>query len=167
MGTEIERKFLVRDEAWRADAVSTQRIRQGYLTADPDRSVRIRLSGEQAWLTIKGRGRGAGAARPEYEYAIPAAEATELLDRLCLRPQIDKTRHRVPHAGRVFEVDVFHGENEGLVLCEIELESEEATVIRPPWLGREVTGDARYFNAQLAVHPFRSWPERGPGWCPA
>lgn len=156
MATEIERKFLVRDESWRAAVVSTQPMRQGYLASSPECNVRVRLAGAQAWLTIKGR--TVGATRPEYEYAIPAAEAAELLDRLCLRPQIEKTRHRVPHAGHCFEVDVFHGENEGLVLCEIELRQEGEAVDLPPWLGREVTGDARFFNARLAIQPYRTWP---------
>ena len=127
MSTEIERKFLVRDDAWRALAVSAQPMRQGYLASSPECNVRIRLAGDQAWLTIKGR--TVGATRPEYEYAIPAADAAELLERLCQRPQIEKTRHRVPYGGRWFEVDVFHGENEGLVLCEIELRQEGEAVV--------------------------------------
>lgn len=156
MATEIERKFLVRDESWRAAAVSAQPMRQGYLASSPDCNVRVRLAGDRAWLTIKGR--TVGASRPEYEYAIPAAEALELLEHLCLRPQIEKTRHRVPHGGHWFEVDVFHGANEGLILCEIELGHEGESVDLPPWLGREVTRDPRYFNARLAVQPYKTWP---------
>ena len=157
MAAEIERKFLVRDDTWRVSVATTEPMRQGYLASSPECNVRIRLAGDRAWLTIKGR--TVGATRPEYEYAIPPAEAAELLERLCLRPQIEKTRHRVPYAGHCFEVDVFHGANEGLVLCEVELGSEGEVVELPPWLGREVTGDPRYFNARLALRPYTTWPE--------
>jgi len=156
MKQEIERKFLVNGEAWRAGARTAQRMRQGYLCVDPGRTVRVRVAGDQAWLTIKGA--SSGAARAEYEYPLPLTEANRLLDDLCLQPIIDKTRHLVPHEGLVFEVDVFHGENTGLVLAELELEREDAPVLLPGWIGREVTGDERYFNAYLARRPFRSWP---------
>lgn len=155
MKQEIERKFLVTSDDWRARVTSSQRIRQGYLSVDPARTVRVRLAGDRGWLTIKGEGKG--AARAEFEYAIPPDEAAALLDHLCLRPQIDKTRHLVPHAGRTFEVDVFHGDNEGLTLAEVELAYEEEKVELPPWIGMEVTGDLRYFNARLIQSPFRSW----------
>ncbi len=156
MKTEIERKFLVRRDTWRGAAVSARRFRQGYLCLDPGRTVRVRLAGDEAWLTIKGM--GAGAARPEYEYPIPPADAGALLDALCLPGQIDKTRHCIPHGGLVFEVDVFHGANEGLVLAEVELPATDTVVEQPDWLGDEVTGDPRFFNAYLARHPFPSWP---------
>lgn len=155
MKQEIERKFLVRSDAWRVASVSARRMRQGYLCLDPGRTVRVRLAGEEAWLTIKGL--GTGAARPEYEYPIPPADARVLLDALCLPGQIDKTRHCIPYGGLVFEVDVFHGENEGLVLAEVELPATDTVVEQPEWLGEEVTGDERYFNAYLARHPFRTW----------
>jgi adenylate cyclase len=156
MKQEIERKFLVAHEGWRVGVTSIQRIRQGYLCLDPGRTVRVRVSDDQAWLTIKGP--GAGASRAEYEYPLPAAEATQLLDQLCLRPQIDKTRHLVPHGGLVFEVDLFHGDNEGLIMAEVELAAADTHVDLPPWIGAEVTGDPRYFNAYLIRHPFRTWP---------
>lgn len=156
MKQEIERKFLVRSDDWRAAAVSAQPMRQGYLCLDPARTVRVRLAGDQAWLTIKGIGNG--PARAEFEYAIPADEAAQLLDHLCLPGRIDKTRHRIPYGGLVFEVDVFHGENEGLVLAEVELPATDTVVELPAWIDKEVTGDTRYFNAYLARHPFRSWP---------
>lgn len=153
MASEIERKFLVRDDSWN-DGTSGIRMSQGYLSMDPDRAVRVRLAGENAWLTIKGR--SSGITRAEFEYAIPAADAQDLL-KLCLPSVIDKTRHRIPFGGYVWEVDVFHGDNEGLVLAEVELEDESATPELPPWVGLEVSDDARYFNSQLARHPFRSF----------
>lgn len=155
MKQEIERKFLVRSDAWRAAAVSAERMRQGYLCAEEARTVRVRLAGGRAWITIKGQ--GDGAARAEYEYAIPPDDATDLLDHLCLPGQIDKTRHRIPYGGLVFEVDVFHGDNDGLVLAEVELPATDTVVEHPAWLGEEVTGDPRYFNAYLARHPFTTW----------
>lgn len=156
MKQEIERKFLVADESWRRAATSATRIRQGYLCVEPGRTVRVRLAGGQAWLTIKGA--GDGAARAEFEYPLPVADARDLLDHLCQRPQIDKTRHLVPHGELTFEIDIFHGDNEGLVMAEVELEAADTHVDLPPWIGREVTGDHRYFNAYLAQHPFKTWP---------
>jgi len=157
MKQEIERKFLVKGNAWRARATSARRLRQGYLCVDPGRTVRVRVAGDQAWLTIKGA--STGAARAEYEYPLPLAEANRLLDELCLQPIIDKTRHLVPHEGLTFEVDVFHGENDGLVLAELELEDAGATIALPAWIGAEVTGDERYFNAYLVRRPFKSWSQ--------
>ncbi len=156
MKQEIERKFLVAHDTWRNDVTTTRRIRQGYLCVEPGRTVRVRIAGPEGFLTIKGLGDGAG--RAEFEYPLPPADALALLDHLCLRPQIDKTRHLVPHGGLTFEVDVFHGENEGLVMAEVELSAVDTHVDLPPWIGREVTGDHRYFNAYLAQHPFRTWP---------
>ena len=155
MKQEIERKFLVRDDSWRAAAVSAERMRQGYLCAEEARTVRVRLAGNRAWITIKGA--GDGAARAEYEYPIPPADAADLLDHLCLPGQIDKTRHRIPYGGLVFEVDVFHGDNEGLVLAEVELPATDTVVEQPTWLGEEVTGDPRSVNADLARHPITTW----------
>ena len=154
MGTEIERKFLVRGEAWRQPASSQTRFIQGYLSRDPARTVRVRLAGEQAFLTVKGASHG--ATRAEFEYAIPRAEAQHML-KLCAGPLIDKIRHVSKFAGMVWEVDEFLGANAGLVVAEIELQSESQPFERPAWLADEVTGDARYFNAQLAVKPFQSW----------
>jgi adenylate cyclase len=156
MKQEIERKFLVCGDGWRAAAVSAVRMRQGYLSLDPARTVRVRLAGDRAWVTIKGLGNG--AARAEYEYSIPPEDAAVLLERLCHPLQVEKTRHRIPHGGLMFEVDVFHGANEGLVLAEVELPAADTVVERPSWLGEEVTGDPRYFNAYLARNPFSTWP---------
>ncbi len=158
MKQEIERKFLVRDDAWRSAAVSEAHMRQGYLCLEPARTVRVRLAGDQAWLTIKGI--GDGMARAEYEYPIPPADAADLLERLCHSSVIDKTRYRIPYGGLVFEVDIFHGANEGLVLAEVELPATDTVVEKPDWLGDEVTGDPRYFNAYLARHPYSTWPAR-------
>ncbi len=150
MATEIERKFLVVSEAWR-DGTPGTRIAQGYLTMDPDRSVRVRVAGGKAWLTIKGRTEG--ISRAEFEYDIPPEDALDLLA-MCLPSVIDKTRHRIHFAGHLWEVDVFHGANEGLVLAEVELDDACTCPPLPPWVGREVSDDARYFNSNLAQAPF-------------
>lgn len=154
MGREIERKFLVVDDAWRAGVASAVGLRQGYLCVDPERTVRVRIADDQAWLTLKGRAHG--ATRAEFEYPIPVADARQLLD-LCLPGAIAKTRHRVDVAGRTWEVDVFQGDNSGLVLAEVELDDAGAAVVLPPWVGTEVTEDPRYANANLAVRPFSRW----------
>lgn len=154
MGIEIERKFLVRRDLWQPEVVGTA-FRQGYLCLDPERTVRVRLAGERGFLTIKGASeRG---ARAEYEYAIPAAEAAELLDTLCHRPLIEKIRYRLEVGGHFWEVDEFFGDNAGLLLAEIELEDIDEPFARPDWLGEEVTDDPRYYNAALCRHPFREW----------
>lgn len=153
MGVEIERKFLVQGEGWRQGA--GQRLVQGYLNRDKARTVRVRMAGEQAFLTIKGVSRG--ATRAEFEYPIPVADAQALLA-LCEGPLVDKTRYRIPLGDVVWEVDVFAGENTGLVVAEVELPSEEAAFERPDWLGAEVTQDPRYFNSNLASHPYARWP---------
>lgn len=127
---------------------------QGYLSLDPDRTVRVRLAGENAWLTVKGRTQG--ITRAEFEYEIPAADARELLE-LCQPAVIDKTRHRVEFGGHVWEVDVFHGANDGLVLAEVELADASIRPEIPPWVGAEVSDDARYYNACLAVRPFSAF----------
>ena len=153
MASEIERKFLLAGDAWN-DGSPGVRIAQGYLSLDPDRTVRVRLAGEKAFLTIKGRTEG--ITRAEFEYEIPADDARDLLA-MCLPSVIDKTRHRVEFRGHVWEVDVFHGANDGLVIAEVELEDESITPELPPWAGAEVSSDARFFNANLAVHPFSSF----------
>lgn len=154
MGQEIERKFLVSSNSWQGDAPG-ELFRQGYLNTHKERTVRVRQKGERAWLTIKGLSRG--ATRSEYEYEIPAADAAEMLDALCERPLIEKTRYRVPFAGHTWEIDEFHGANAGLVLAEVELDSEDESLSLPPWVGDEVTGDARYFNANLVAQPYAQW----------
>ena len=156
MAVEIERKFLVADvsatAAWRvAPGVA---YRQGYLSRDKHRTVRVRTAGDAAFLTIKGV--SVGATRAEFEYAIPLADAQALLA-LCDGPLIEKTRHVVAHQGMTWEVDDFAGDNAGLVVAEVELQSEAQGFEQPDWLGAEVTHDARYFNSNLGQHPFASW----------
>jgi len=153
MGMEIERKFLLRDASWN-DGTPGLRMVQGYLGFDPDRTVRVRLAGEEAWLTIKGRGEG--ISRAEFEYAIPADDARQLLA-MCAGAVIDKTRHRVRHGGHLWEVDVFHGANDGLVVAEVELDAEDEAVELPPWVGEEVSADRRYANSSLAKVPSSAW----------
>ena len=154
MGKEIERKFLVWAEVGREGAVGT-RYRQGFLSTDPDRTVRVRASEDRGWLTVKGRTRG--ATRLEFEYEISLDDANELLDALAIRPLIEKTRYLVPVSGLTWEVDVFEGDNEGLVIAEVELQSEDEDFVKPAWCGEEVTGDPRYYNVNLVAHPFKTW----------
>jgi adenylate cyclase len=154
VGVEIERKFLVRGDAWRALG-EAQLMRQGYLSTDPERVVRVRIEGESATMTIKGR--SVGASRGEWEYPIPLADAAELLDRLCQQPLIEKYRRRIPHAGMVWEVDEFLGANAGLVVAEIELAAEGQVFERPDWIADEVTDDRRYFNSNLIRLPYSRW----------
>lgn len=154
MGVEIERKFLLKGDAWRGLGTPVL-LRQGYLCSDPARTVRVRIEGDQGSLTVKGK--STGATRGEWEYAIPVLEAAELLDTLCERPLIEKYRRRIEHAGHVWEVDDFLGANAGLVLAEIELASEDETFDKPDWIGTEVTGDTRYFNSSLIRFPYSHW----------
>ncbi len=154
MAQEIERKFLLRNDTWRTGAVGVH-FRQAYLSTEPERAVRIRTAGERAFLTIKGK--SVGAARLEYEYPIPLTDANEMLDRLCLRPVIEKTRYRIRHGGLSWEVDDFEGVNVGLVIAEVELVSEDQAIDLPGWVGNEVTGDPRYYNANLITNPFSQW----------
>ncbi len=155
MGREIERKFLVQDDRWRAAASPGVPYRQGYVSTDPDRTVRVRLAGRKAFITLKGPSEGAG--RDEYEYPIPVADAEQMLDRLAVPPLIEKTRYIVNHGGRRWEIDEFAGANLGLVLAEIELETEDQSFDRPDWAGEEVTGDPRYYNLNLSRHPHSEW----------
>jgi CYTH domain-containing protein len=156
MPLEIERKFLVGSDAWRT-GTSGKQYRQGYLSTDPERTVRVRVAGDAGFLTVKGRSEG--AARAEYEYPIPREHAEEMLDRLCLRPLIEKTRYRIPFGGLTWEVDEFSGDNAGLVVAEVELADEGQAVELPPWVGNEVTGDPRYANASLVARPYATWAE--------
>ena len=156
MHIETERKFLVWDEGFKAQAVESHHIKQGYIAHDGGRTVRVRLWDEQGILTIKGPSMGIGMSRFEWEKEITRQEAEDLF-LLCKPGMVDKTRWIVPAGVRKFEVDEFHGENEGLVMAEIELGSEDETFERPSWLGEEVTGDKRYYNAYLALNPFKSW----------
>jgi adenylate cyclase len=156
MGIEIERKFLIDESKWRPADTGT-RIVQAYLCSAKERTVRVRLLGDEARLTIKGEAEG--LSRAEYEYAIPSEDAREMLDSLCERPFIDKTRYLEEFAGRTWEIDVFHGENEGLVVAEIELEDADARVELPPWAVKEVSEDRRYSNSSLAKKPWPSWKD--------
>lgn len=154
MAQEIERKFLLVDEGWRGLAQGIE-YRQGYLCASKERSVRVRIAGDKGFLTVKGA--TVGAARSEYEYEIPLIEAREMLDTLCPQPQIEKKRYTIISHGFIWEIDEFLGVNQGLVVAEIELEREDQSFQRPDWIGEEVTGDARYYNAALCVEPFSKW----------
>jgi adenylate cyclase len=154
MAKEIERKFLLKSDAWRGQDKG-KRYRQGYLNTTKERTVRVRTAGDKGYLTIKGI--SVGASRSEYEYEIPIADANEMLDRLCERPLIEKTRYRVPYDGLVWEIDEFEGENSGLIVAEVELKDEHQSVKLPDWIGQEVTGDPRYFNANLVAKPFGKW----------
>jgi len=154
MSREIERKYLVVGDAWRFLGTATE-IRQGYLSTVKERTVRVRVVGDAAYLTIKGITRG--ATRTEFEYPIPVSDADEMLDELCERPLIEKTRHVVISAGMVWEIDEFAGVNDGLTIAEVELEREDQPFEIPDWVGDEVTADPRYFNANLIAHPFSRW----------
>ncbi|WP_194723494.1 CYTH domain-containing protein [Noviherbaspirillum malthae] len=154
MGVEIERKFLVRGEEWKSLGNGVL-LRQGYLSSQPERIVRVRIEGDRAMMTIKGR--SVGASRGEWEYPLPMEDARVFLDQLCERPIIEKHRYRIVHEGMTWEVDEFMGENAGLVVAEIELESEGQGFEKPEWVGEEVTQDARYFNSNLLRHPYSKW----------
>lgn len=154
MAKEIERKFLITGNAWRALAEGTA-YRQGYLSTVKERTVRVRTIDDKGFLTIKGI--TVGATRAEYEYEIPAADANEMLDDLCERPIIEKNRYKVPLDGFVWEIDEFGGVNDGLLVAEIELESEDQAFTKPDWIGEEVTGDPRYFNSNLIANPYTTW----------
>ncbi len=158
MAVEIERKFLLKNDSWRAQVSESFDITQGYLSREPARTVRIRRKGDDAYLTIKGQPQNNDGApiTPEFEYAIPAGDADALLA-LCLPGAIVKTRHIVMHDGNKWEIDVFHGDNTGLVMAEIELSDAHESFATPAWLGSEVTADRRYANAALAQNPYKTW----------
>jgi adenylate cyclase len=157
MGIEIERKFRLINDSWRDGVREKTLLRQGYIANTRRASVRVRLAGEAAWLSVKAM--TPGRSRAEYEAAIPAVDANEMLERLCEGPLIEKWRHIVVYRGSEWEIDEFLGENAGLVIAELELESEDAGFARPPWLGAEVTHDERYYNFRLSEQPYRHWPE--------
>lgn len=154
MGLEIERKFLVEGDGWRRES-TVSIFRQGYLSTVKERTVRVREVDDTAFVTIKGI--TVGATRLEFEYAIPVGDARELLDELCERPLIEKTRHVVEHGNHTWEIDEFTGANQGLIVAEVELDEAEETIDLPPWIGAEVTDDPRYFNSNLIAHPYRTW----------
>ncbi len=156
MAQEIERKFLVKGD-FKPFVTKQTRITQGYISSVPERTVRVRIKGDQGYLTIKGIGNESGASRFEWEMEIPVEEAKELL-RLCEPGVIDKTRYIVPaNDGLFFEVDEFYGDNEGLTVAEIELPNEDFKFDKPGWLGEEVTGDVKYFNSMLMKNPYKNW----------
>ncbi len=154
MGKEIERKFLVKGEEWKAAARGTV-YRQGYLSSAKERVVRVRTVENQGFLTIKGVTRG--ISRAEFEYEISAEDAAIMLDDMCEKPLIEKKRYKIPVGGLVFEVDEFLGENAGLVVAEVELKDEKQKITLPAWVGEEVSGDPRYFNSNLIKHPYSRW----------
>ena len=155
MAVEIERKFLVKNDSWRSGIESQARVMQGYLASSADVTVRVRVKDQSAYLTIKGA--TSGISRSEYEYPIPIEDAQAMLRDLAMFPVIDKTRYRVRAGGHLWDLDLFAGENEGLVMAEVELGSEDEAFEMPEWAGKEVTGDPRYYNVNLAQHPFKHW----------
>ncbi len=155
MAQEIERKFLVRGD-FKAGVTKATRITQGYLSSVPERTVRVRVKGDKGYITVKGIGSDSGASRFEWEKEIPVEDVRELL-KICEPGVIDKTRYLVPAGRHTFEVDEFYGDNEGLVVAEVELSSEDEEFVRPEWLGEEVTGDARYYNSMLMKKPYKTW----------
>lgn len=155
MAIEIERKFLVHGDSWRDAVESETHMLQGYLANGPNATVRVRIAGDRAFLTIKGRMRG--ATRSEYEYAVPPADASAMLQELAVSPPIDKVRYKVRCGEHLWDLDVFAGENRGLVMAEVELAAENEPFQMPDWAGQEVTGDKRYYNVNLARHPYGRW----------
>lgn len=155
MAQEIERKFLVEGD-FKAAATKATRITQGYLSSVPERTVRVRIKGDKGYITIKGIGSNSGASRYEWEKEIPVTEVDELL-KICEPGVIDKTRFLVKAGAHTFEVDEFYGDNEGLVVAEVELSTEEEAFLKPDWLGKEVTGDVKYYNSMLMKNPFKKW----------
>ena len=153
---EIERKFLVNSDAFKEEAFAQNRIKQGYLSSVPERTVRVRIKGNKGFLTIKGISNESGMSRFEWEKEIPVDEAEKLL-RLCESGVIDKTRFEVKTGNHIVEIDEFYGENEGLIMAEIELKSETDSFKKPVCLGHEVTNDKRYYNAYLSSNPFKTW----------
>lgn len=154
MAAEIERKFLIHKDLWQPKDAGV-RIRQGYLSLDPERTVRVRIKGDKGFLTVKGKNHG--IARAEFEYEIPVSEAENLLDELCLKPQIDKVRYIENIAGQTWEIDVFSSDNAGLIVAEAELSAVDAELDLPEWIAEDVSEDARYFNSNLIQHPYSKW----------
>lgn len=153
---EIERKFLVTSSAYQEQATSKERIVQGFLNTHPERTVRVRIKADSGFLTVKGKSNEAGTIRFEWEKEISVSDAEQLL-LICEPGVIDKVRYNVPVGQHIFEVDEFYGDNEGLVVAEVELREEEENFKKPEWLGKEVTGEVRYYNSQLGKIPFKSW----------
>ena len=152
---EIERKFLIRSDSWKSDVKSAMQIKQGYLSQETSCSIRVRISGDEAWLNMKGV--TVGAQRVEFEYPIPVSDAHYMLDALTCKPIIEKTRYLLEAGQHTWEIDVFHGDNAGLVVAEIELDAPDEAFLKPEWLGAEVTQDPRYYNTCLSSHPYNQW----------
>ena len=155
MPIEIERKFLLRNDDWKLKANQGTKFKQGYLVGSKDASVRVRIEGDKAYLNIKSA--TLGVRRQEYEYSIPMAEANEILQTLCKKPLVEKTRYIVSHNGMEWEIDVFEGENMGLVVAAIDLQDEHQKIELPAWCGQEVSSDPRYYNVNLGKHPYTQW----------
>ena len=158
MAIEIEHKFLLVNDSWRQQTIHSVNYKQGYLSALPTSSIRVRVSGERAWFNIKSA--TVGTQRQEYEYEIPLEDAHEILDTLCKKPLIEKTRYFIRSGDLTWEIDEFHGDNQGLVVAEIELPDVDTVFHKPDWLGEEVSHDKRYYNNNLANHPYSQWPEK-------
>lgn len=157
MAQEIERKYLVKSADWPSMAAGIF-YKQGYIATQNKIAVRVRIVGNRAFLTLKSE--NVGPSRLEFEYEIPVVDANSLIDKFCEKPLIEKTRYKIDYAGLTWEVDVFSGDNEGLTLAEVELESETQKIECPPWIAQEVTGDAKYYNSNLAKHPYNQWAEK-------
>lgn len=155
MAKEIERKFLLTSEAWRAQAAPGTRYRQGYLANSATCSVRARIAGDKAYLNLKSI--TLGVSRTEFDYPVPLADAEVMLATLCAKPLIEKIRYLIPYGQHTWEIDEFEGDNAGLVVAEIELSSEDEAFECPPWLGEEVSHDPRYYNVCLVRHPYKDW----------
>lgn len=155
MGIEIERKFLVKNNSWQVESDAGQEFVQGYMVGGVKSSVRVRIEGDRAFLNIKSA--TIGVTRMEYEYPIPVSDARELLENLCNKPLIEKNRYLIRRNGLVWEIDVFKGDNAGLVVAEVELNSQDQAFESPEWLGEEVSHDPRYYNVNLTKHPFKNW----------
>ena len=153
---EIERKFLVLGNSFKEQANSSKKIVQGYLNSNPERTVRIRIKGDYGYITVKGKSNASGTSRLEWEKEITPTDAEMLLE-LCEKGSIEKIRYEVPYGNHIFEVDEFYGENDGLIVAEIELADENESFLKPDWLGKEVTGDERYYNAYLSLNPYAEW----------
>lgn len=154
MAKEIERKFLIKRGLWQPQSQGVE-IRQGYLSLDPERTVRVRTKGAKGYLTIKGKNQG--ISRTELEYEIPYEEACQMLEELCLRPLVEKTRYLEQHGQQLWEIDIFAGDNEGLAVAEAELPSEDTALALPIWIDREVSGEDRYYNSSLIKLPYKNW----------
>ncbi|HSN23937.1 MAG TPA: CYTH domain-containing protein [Methylomicrobium sp.] len=158
MALEVEHKFLLANAEWRQQIEYSEVFKQGYLSSQPTSSIRVRVCQHRAWLNIKSA--TIGSHRHEYEYEIPLADAEEILMHLCSKPLIEKTRHFVRHGGNLWEIDEFEGANQGLLVAEIELDEIGQSFDKPSWLGKEVTDDLRYYNNNLAMHPYSEWRDK-------